>query len=184
MILYSRPPLVTKLVDLIDRSVFYWSIIFVIGLFVFRYVKILESWLEKVDVVGSEMKETSENIVVKKIKLIHGRVKKDVIFEGNGGSSVIVPAEALAENMDNKTRHVNESIYFVYYKRNTFFNREKKQVSVSCKDGFTLEERRVFTTVLASSIIGRDVKNLSKPITLKFKARPGKEVSPAKWLAV
>ena len=134
----------------------------------------MESWLEKVDVQGSEMKETSENIIVKKIKLVHGKLKKDVIFEEIEGTSVVVPVEALVEN-ENNTISGNESIYFVYYKRNSFFRR-KTIVSVSCNNGFTVEKKKVYTPVLASSIIGREVTNLSKPITLRFKKKPGREV--------
>ena len=144
-------------------------------LYFLRYVKILENWLEKVDIKGSEMKETSQNVVVKKIKIVQGRIKNDVIFEENEGTSVTVPVEALVED-DNATTPRNESIYFVYYKRNSFFTRKTK-VSESCDDGFTVEEKTVYTPVLASSIVGREVRNLSKPITLKFKRKTGRQVS-------
>lgn len=143
-------------------------------LLIFRYVKILENWLEKVDVEDSERKETSENIIVQKIKIVQGRIKRDIVFEEKGGTSVTVPAEALFGT--NSSMSKNESIFFVYYKRNNFFTRRTK-ISVTCENGFTTEEKRVYTPVLASSIVGREVKNLSKPVVLKFKKNTGKRVS-------
>ena len=140
----------------------------------------MESWLENVDINGTEMKETSQNIIVRKIKIVQGKLKDDIIFEENGGASVTVPAEVLATD-DNTTVAGQESIYFVYYKRNNFFTRTTK-VSQSCLDGFTVEEKTVYTPVLASSIIGRDVRNLSKPITLKFKKKPERQVRHYKML--
>jgi len=139
-----------------------------------RYVKILENWLEKVKIKGSEMKETSENIIVKKIKIVQGRIRKGVTFEESEGTSVTIPVEALVDN-DNSTNYENESLYFVYYKRNKFFTRKTKE-SVSCENGFTVEEKTVYTPVLASSIVGREVRNLSKPITLTFKKKPERQV--------
>ena len=121
------------------------------------------------------MKETSENIIVQKIKIVQGRIRRDIIFEGSEGTSVSIPVEALIDN-DNSTEYEKESLYFVYYKRNNFFTRKTK-LSESCENGFTVEEKTVYTPVLASSIVGREVRNLSKPITLKFKKKPERQVS-------
>ena len=121
------------------------------------------------------MRETSENIIVKKIKIVQGRIRKGVTFEESEGTSVTIPVEALVDNY-NSTNYENESLYFVYYKRNKFFTRKTKE-SVSCENGFTVEEKTVYTPVLASSIVGREVRNLSKPITLTFKKKPERQVS-------
>ena len=105
---------------------------------------------------------------------MQNQIKQDIVFEEKDGTSVVVPVEAIFK--PNRTNKSNESIYFVYYKRNSFFTR-KTMVSVTCVDGFTLEEKKVYTPVLASSIVGQDIRNLSKPITLRFKEKPGRNVS-------
>ena len=126
------------------------------------------------DVTDEDVTEKSENIIVKKIKLVRGEIKKNIVFEEKGEASVVIPVEAVTGG--NGTKGSNDSIYFVYYKRNRFFTRKNK-VSVSCVDGFTTEERKVYTPVLASSIVGKEITNLSKPVTLRFKAKPQQEVS-------
>eukprot|EP00794_Sanderia_malayensis_P007942 gene7942-8797_t len=135
-----------------------------------RYVKILENWLEKVNVDDQDISETSQNVIIKKINIYRNKIKSDIVFEEKGGASVTVPVDAIQPRVpgNNSTRS-NQSIYFVYYKKNSFFGGSKVKTSLHCINGFTVEEKLMYTPVLASSIVGRDITNLSRPITLRFK---------------
>ncbi len=141
-------------------------------------MKILENWLEKVKVDEEDISESTPNIIVKKIRIIKKKIKKNIVFKEKDGTTVIVPVEVLEPlESKNETKKTNESIYFVYYKKNSFFGGRGSKVSTFCEDGYTVEEKVVYTPVLASSIVGREVRNLSRPITLRFRERISRKVT-------
>ena len=55
----------------------------------------------------------------------------------------------------------------MHYKKNKFFTTKEKVISL-CIDGFTVKHKKVFTPVISSEVVGKEVKNLSKPVILKF----------------
>ena len=132
----------------------------------------MESWLENVDAKENDIREKTENLVVQKIAVVKTKFQIPINFvEKESGASITVPKEvfqkAKTKNGTN-TSESQESIYFVYYKNNNFF-RKKSVITKHCIDGYTVEEKTVYTPVLASGIVGKKVSNLSAPVVLKFK---------------
>ena len=76
--------------------------------------------------------------------------------------TIIILFQAVPEN------GTGNSIYFVYYKKNKFFQGRKRMEEL-CIDGFTVIKERVYTPVVSGEVVGQTTRNLSAPVVLEFK---------------
>ncbi|XP_065673373.1 uncharacterized protein LOC100210872 isoform X2 [Hydra vulgaris] len=128
-----------------------------------RYVRVLEKWLETVDVKEKFLQESSENVVVRKVFIKKLELEEGIKFAESSIAEITIPAEALPKN------HTMESVYFVYYRKNKFFS-QPSVVEEQCVNGFTVVRERVYTPVVSGEVAGSELKNLSTPVILKFRA--------------
>ncbi|XP_066925498.1 uncharacterized protein [Clytia hemisphaerica] len=132
-----------------------------------RFVKMLEKWLEKLPPSEKKLEEESENVIVQKIFINKHKLEEGINFakedlEKSGGVEMHIPKEAIPGN------GTADSIYFVYYKKNKFFNGNKRLEEL-CINGFTVFKERVFTPVVSGEVVGQKTRNLSAPVVLKFR---------------
>jgi len=162
-----------------------------------RFVKVLETYIEK----GGRFSVSTDNIAVhqQKIKKTVRKIQTNFTAKdntilintnnscpGQTDASAVIPSSAFP---DNDT--ANETVYFVYYKSSKLFAPNFQQVTV-CEDGFTATEtkkverkgtsytiervqdrlRTESSPVLAASLKGREVVNLTQPIIIMFKLPP------------
>lgn len=64
---------------------------------------------------------------------------------------------------DNST----DSVFFVYYKKNKFFQGKDIREEL-CIDGFTVFKERKYTPVISGEVVGQKTNNLSAPVVLTF----------------
>lgn len=165
-----------------------------------RFVKVLETYIEKggkfsisTDNVAVHQRKIKKSFI--KIQTSFTAKGNTILINtttdvasgpGQTDASAIIPSSAFPGN-----ETANETVYFVYYKSSKLFAPSFQQVT-TCEDGFTETEMKKVerkgtsytvervrdrlvtesSPVIAASLRGREVVNLTQPIIIMFKLPP------------